>query len=191
MKSKKIAIFASGSGTNAENIILYSKEHKSFEVTRIYCNKPDAGIISRGHKLGIPVVVFNREQLYNTDVILDDLLNDKVDAVILAGFLWLVPSNLLKKFNNRIVNIHPALLPKFGGKGMFGAKVHEAVIACKETESGITIHLVNEVYDDGKTLFQAKCPVGENDTPDTLAQKVHALEYKYFPVQIETFLKKL
>jgi len=188
---KKIAIFASGSGTNAENIIMYASKVKTFEVTKIYCNKPHAGIIERAYKLDVPVVVFNRKTFYETETLLDDMKNDNVDLVVLAGFLWLVPGNILKHYSNRIINIHPALLPKFGGKGMYGAKVHEAVVEAGEKESGITIHLVNEEYDRGEILFQASCPVERDDTPDSLAHKIHDLEYRYFPGEVETFLKKL
>lgn len=188
---KRIALFASGSGTNAENIIFFARKTKAFEITKIYCNKASAGIIQRGQSLDVPVVVFSRNCFYNTSVIVDDLKKDGVDAVILAGFLWLIPNNLLAAFENKIINIHPALLPKFGGKGMYGAKVHEAVIAQKESESGITIHLVNQEYDRGETLFQAKCEVLPTDTPDSLAQKVHALEYEHFPAIISQFIQTI
>lgn len=191
MKSQRIAIFASGSGSNAENIINYSRVRKTFQVTKIYCNKCDAGIIARGHRLGIPVVVFNKEVLYSTSMIHDDIVRDDVDAIVLAGFLLLIPENLLRSFMGRIVNIHPALLPNYGGKGMYGAKVHEAVIANKEKTSGITIHHVNEVYDEGKIIFQASCDIDANDTPDTLAHKIHELEYKHFPRVVEQFLLEL
>lgn len=188
---KKIAIFASGSGSNAENIIRFFENDPRNRVSLVLCNKPDAYVLERAKRLGVPVLVFNREQFYHSDLILDRLKAEAVDLIVLAGFLWKVPANLLAAYPDRIINIHPALLPKFGGKGMYGEHVHEAVIAAGEKESGITIHHVNDRYDEGAAIFQATCPVLPDDTPDTLAAKVHALEYAHFPRVIKEFADSL
>jgi phosphoribosylglycinamide formyltransferase 1 len=177
----KIAIFASGSGSNAENIVEYFKENAEVEVCMFLTNNPSAGVIERGQRLNIPTVVFNKSLFSKSDKIVELLQSQAIDWVILAGFLWLVPANLIKAYKDKIINIHPALLPKYGGKGMWGHHVHEAVVANKETESGITIHYVNEHYDEGKVIFQAKCEVSEGDTADSVAAKIHALEYQFFP----------
>lgn len=190
-KMKKIAIFASGSGSNAENIIRFFENDPRNRVSLILCNKPDAYVLDRAKRLGVPSFVFNREQFYHSDLILDKLKAEAVDLIVLAGFLWKVPANLLAAYPDRIINIHPALLPKFGGKGMYGERVHEAVIAAGEKESGITIHHVNDRYDEGSAIFQATCPVLPDDTPDTLAAKVHALEYAHFPRVIKEFADSL
>ncbi len=186
---KHIAIFASGSGTNAENIIRYFQKHTSIRVAIVLSNKKDAYVIERARRLDIPVYVFDREVFYKTDAILDVLRENKTDLVVLAGFLWLVPENILKQYANRIINIHPALLPKYGGKGFYGMAVHEAVIRSGDKESGISIHYVNEKYDAGQVIFQVRCPVERGDTPETLAQKVHRLEYEWFPKVIERLLQ--
>lgn len=190
-KMKKIAIFASGSGSNAENIIRFFENDPRNRVSLVLCNKPDAYVLERAKRLGVPALVFNREQFYHSDLILDRLKAEAVDLIVLAGFLWKVPANLLAAYPDRIINIHPALLPKFGGKGMYGEHVHEAVIAAGEKESGITIHHVNDRYDEGAAIFQATCPVLPDDTPDTLAAKVHALEYAHFPRVIKEFADSL
>lgn len=182
---KKLAIFASGSGSNAENIFNYFIENKEIEISLILTNNPRAGVIERANRMNIPVVIFNRNTFSKSDKIVELLKNQGIDWVILAGFLWLIPKNLIESFPEKIINIHPALLPKFGGKGMWGHHVHEAVVAQKEKESGITIHYVNEKYDEGKVIFQAKCTVNETDTADTVAEKVHQLEYEHFPKIIE------
>ena len=187
---KRIAIFASGSGTNAENIIHFSRQNASFEVIKIYCNKPSAGIIEKASRLDVPIEIFSKNIFNNNSHIVDDLQKYSIDFVVLAGFLWLIPESLLNVYNNKIVNIHPALLPKFGGKGMYGMKVHEAVKASGEKESGITIHLVNSEYDRGEILFQAKCEITENDTPDSIAQKIHVLEYEHFPRVLNSFFNQ-
>lgn len=184
---KKIAIFASGSGTNAERIAEYFDGHNVI-ITGIYSNNKDAYVLTRAKNLEIPAYTFSRYEFYQTPKILYQLLEDQVDLIVLAGFLWLVPSNILKRFSNRIINIHPALLPNYGGKGMYGTKVHEAVIKANEVESGITIHYVNEKYDEGEIIFQAKCNVEKTDTPNSLAKKIHQLEYEHFPVIIEKVL---
>lgn len=182
---KKIAIFASGSGTNAENIIRYFQERGTAAVDLVLCNRPDAGVLERAKNLGVDTVVFSRDQLYNNEGILDLLRSRGIDYIVLAGFLWLVPDYLIRAYDGRIINIHPALLPRHGGKGMYGDRVHRAVIECGDTETGITIHKVNEVYDSGDILVQFRIPVTSGDTPETVAQKVHELEYRYFPEVIE------
>jgi phosphoribosylglycinamide formyltransferase-1 len=185
---KKIAIFASGSGSNAQRITEYFSHHSSIRVQLILTNNPKAFVIERARKLGVEHVVFSREEFYQTDAIVDILRLNEIDLVVLAGFLWLIPTNLLRAFSGRIINIHPALLPKYGGKGMYGMRVHEAVIAAGEEESGITIHYVNEKYDEGLTLFQAKCKIEKEDTPEDLAGKIHELEHRYFPEVVEKMM---
>ena len=177
----KIAIFASGSGSNAERIVEFFNANDKIEVSLILTNNPTAGVIERAQRLNIPVVIFNKKVFSKTDKIVEMLQLQSIDWLILAGFLWLVPKNLIKAFENRMINIHPALLPKYGGKGMWGHHVHEAVVANKEVETGITIHYVNENYDEGKIIFQAKCAVTETDSAEEVAQKIHLLEYQYFP----------
>ena len=183
MNKKRIAILASGSGTNAQNIFEYFYDNEKVVVDSLWANKPDAYALKRAEKYGIDNFVFNRKQFYQTNEMAEILRNRKVDLIVLAGFLWLIPDNLIKNF--QIVNIHPALLPKYGGKGMYGMNVHKAVVENKETESGISIHFVNEKYDEGELVFQAKCPVCENDTPEMVAEKIHKLEYEHFPKIIE------
>ncbi len=180
-----LAIFASGSGTNAENIIRYFSHKSLIRVTCVCTNRPDALVIEKAKKYEVPVFVFSREDLYTTTRVLDYLKDKKIDWIVLAGFLWLVPGSLLSHFRNRIVNIHPALLPKYGGKGMYGEHVHRAVIANGEKESGISIHFVNPEYDRGNLIFQARCPVFPSDSPESLAARVHELEYRYYPEVIE------
>jgi phosphoribosylglycinamide formyltransferase-1 len=177
----KIAIFASGSGSNAERIVEFFNSNDEIEVSLILTNNPTAGVIERAQRLNIPLVIFNKKVFSKTDKIVEMLQLQRIDWVILAGFLWLVPTNLIKAFENRMINIHPSLLPKYGGKGMWGHHVHEAVVANKEVETGITIHYVNENYDEGKIIFQAKCDVTETDSAEAVAQKIHLLEYQYFP----------
>jgi phosphoribosylglycinamide formyltransferase-1 len=187
---KNIVIFASGSGSNAENIVKYFQNNPHVSVPLILANKPDAYVLERANKLSISTYIFSREIFYQTDEVLNKLLEVRTDLVVLAGFLWLVPDNILKHFPNKIINIHPALLPKYGGKGMYGIRVHETVRESGDKESGISIHYVNERYDEGEIIFQAKCPVEDHDTPESIAQKVHALEYKYFPIVIEKLLQE-
>ena len=188
---KKIAIFASGSGSNAENIIQYFAQKPQFCVKSVFCNVPDAYVLERAKKYRIPSFVFNREEFRNPDKVFRQLQEQEIDFIVLAGFLWLMPSFITAAWPNKIVNIHPALLPAYGGKGMYGHHVHEAVIAAGENESGITIHYGNDHYDQGAIIFQAKCPVLPTDTPDDLAARVHELEYRYFPQIIaETILKQ-
>jgi len=185
---KKIAIFASGSGTNAENLITFFSDNNDVEITCVFCNKAGAGVFDRAKKLNTPTFLFSRDDFYYSSVVKDLLLSQNVDYIILAGFLWLIPNVLITEYKNKIINIHPSLLPKYGGKGMYGMKVHSAVIENKEVESGITIHLVNEKYDDGEILFQAKCSINYGDTPDDLAAKIHDLEYEHFPKVVSEFL---
>ncbi|NBA85710.1 phosphoribosylglycinamide formyltransferase [Emticicia sp. CRIBPO] len=181
----RIVIFASGSGSNAERIIEYFEKKGGVEVVMILTNNPQAGVIERGRRLGVPTLIFDRKTFTQTDKIVEILRYQAVDWVILAGFLWLVPQNIIRAYHNRIINIHPALLPKYGGKGMWGHHVHQAVVDNREKESGITIHMVDEKYDEGKVIFQASCAVDENDTAETVAQKIHLLEYEHFPVIID------
>jgi len=187
----RLAIFASGSGTNAENIIKYFQNKPGIGISCICSNRPDAYVIERARKYKIPVLIFNREDLYEKGRVLKYLIHNKIDWIILAGFLWLVPADLIDRFPSKIINIHPALLPKYGGKGMFGERVHSAVIENHEKESGITIHYVNHEYDRGHIIFQAVCPVEPADTPGTLAARVHALEYEYYPAVIEKVIEGL
>lgn len=186
MNKKRIAIFASGSGTNAQNIFEYFYDNEKVAIDSLWANKPDAYALKRAEKYGVDNFVFNRQQFYQTNELLETLRNRKVDLIVLAGFLWLIPDNLIQNF--QIINIHPALLPKYGGKGMYGMNVHKAVVENKETESGISVHFVNEKYDEGELIFQAKCPIYENDTPEMVAEKIHLLEYKHFPEIIEKVL---
>jgi phosphoribosylglycinamide formyltransferase-1 len=185
---KNIAIFASGSGTNAENIINYFSTKNTAKVVLVLSNKPDALVLLRAEKLSVPSVFFDRHDFYETGNVLEELRRYEIDFIVLAGFLWLVPDNILKSYNSRIVNIHPALLPSYGGKGMYGEKVHRAVIGNNEKESGITIHYVNGKYDQGNIIFQAKCPVLPSDTPETLAARIHQIEYRYFPEVVEKLI---
>ena len=185
---KRIAIFASGSGSNAENIYDYFKSNDKVEISLILTNNSTAKVIERASRLVIPCEIFDRETFYKTTIIVDLLKNKNIDLIVLAGFLWLIPEQLVKAFPDKIINIHPALLPKYGGKGMYGDKVHETVVGNGEKESGITIHFVNEKYDEGNIIFQAKCEVLPTDNASDLAQKIHALEYQHFPVVIERLL---
>lgn len=185
----RIIIFASGSGTNAQNIITYFANNSNIKVVQVLSNKKNAKVLERAAKLNISTLVFNREDFYNSEVLLN-YLKQTADYIILAGFLWKVPENLIKSFPNKIINIHPALLPKYGGKGMYGMHVHNAVVENKEAESGITIHYVNENYDEGATIFQAKVAILPTDTPQQVAQKIHELEYKHFPKVIEQVVLK-
>lgn len=186
---KRIAIFASGSGSNAENIAVYFENSLVAKVEVIYCNNPKAYVIQRAARLNIPLVLFDREKFYAEETILRDLHSRNIDLIVLAGFLWLIPGNITRAYRDRIVNIHPALLPKYGGKGMFGMSVHETVIDAGDAESGITIHLIDDVYDRGEILLQVKCPVLSDDTAESLAERVHQLEYEHFPGAIEKMLE--
>jgi phosphoribosylglycinamide formyltransferase-1 len=180
-----IAIFASGNGSNAQRIIEYFSGHPAIRVSLVLCNKPDAYVLTRAENLSVPTRIFNRKSFYETSEIPEFLKANHIDYIVLAGFLWLIPQSLLNAYPGRIINIHPSLLPAYGGKGMYGSKVHEAVIASGDTESGITIHFVDENYDEGRIIFQAKCKIDAGETAESLAEKVHALEYRYFAEVIE------
>lgn len=186
----RLAIFASGSGSNAQRIAEYFKNHASISIDVIFTNNKDAYVIERAKNLDIPYIIFNRKGFYESDAVFSELQNRKIDFIILAGFLWLVPAKIIQAYSGRILNIHPALLPAYGGKGMYGEFVHKAVVANKEKYSGITIHYVNEHYDKGDIVFQAKCDVSPEDTSDSLAAKIHNLEYEHFPRVIEEVINK-
>ncbi len=187
---RKIAIFASGSGTNAQNIIEYFNCDDKNKVFFVLSNKKDAHVIDRAKKLNVPVLYFDRKQFYESTYISDILALNGIDLIVLAGFLWLIPQHLIDKFPNRIINIHPALLPKYGGKGMYGSAVHEAVLSNKDSKTGITIHYVNEEYDKGDIIFQASCNIEDCNTPEEIAQRVHNLEYEHYPKVIEEIIQK-
>ena len=185
---KKIAVFASGAGTNAARIIAHFRHHTTIGMALIVCNKPEAGVLKIAEKENIPSLIIDKEKFFRSDAYIKELIEKEIDLIVLAGFLWKIPSAFIKAFPEKIINIHPALLPKYGGKGMYGQMVHQAVIDNKETESGITIHYVDEVYDHGDTIFQATCPVFESDTADSLAQRVAILEQEYYSQVIERLL---
>lgn len=182
-----LGIFASGSGTNAENFCKYFAGHPQIRVGKIYTNNPEAGVIERAARNNVPSAVFSQEEIKDGRLV-EQMRSDGIAAVILAGYMKLIPAEFIKAFTDRILNIHPALLPNYGGKGMYGDHVHKAVVANRETKSGITIHLVNEKYDEGRILFQAECDVTKDDTPESLAQKIHALEYAHYPEQAAKYL---
>ena len=194
LPKRSVAIFASGAGSNAEKIIqqmeIAEKAGKgSFKVNLIVCNKPTAGVLSIAANHQIDTLLLEKEQFLNEDGYATELSSRGIEFIVLAGFLWKIPVTLIKAFPNNIINIHPALLPKYGGKGMYGEKVHQAVIAAGEKESGISIHYVDEIYDHGNIIFQAKCTVDQNDTPATLAKKIHQLEHQHYPEVIEKLLQ--
>ena len=183
---KRIAIFASGSGSNAENIITYFQNNKKAEVVLVLTNNPNALVLERATKLGVATLVFNKQQLNDSNWAVENL--EYLDLIVLAGFLWKFPEHLLETYKNKVVNVHPALLPKYGGKGMYGMHVHKSVVENKESESGITIHYVNEHYDEGAIIFQAKCIINEMDMPKDVAAKIHQLEMKHFPEVVQQIL---
>ncbi|HZH69490.1 MAG TPA: phosphoribosylglycinamide formyltransferase [Flavobacteriaceae bacterium] len=185
---KRIAIFASGTGTNAENIIHFFTSHPLAEVVLVLCNSPNADVLKKATDLGVKTVLFNRNDFYESQKVASTLSDDNIDLIVLAGFLWLFPDTILKNYPNKVINIHPALLPKYGGKGMYGMHIHRAVVENKERETGITIHYVNAVYDEGEIIFQAKTAVSDSDTPELVAQKIAQLEKKYFPIVIEKII---
>ena len=189
MNPKRVAIFASGSGSNAEKIIAYFDGHPTVSIQLIITNNFKAGVLEIAHKNNIPTLLIDKNSFFAPDSCINELKAGKIDFIILAGFLWKIPDSLLKEYSQKIINIHPALLPKYGGKGMYGHFVHEAVIDNGEKESGITIHYVDEVYDHGKVIFQASCPVWENDTAATLAKRIQGLEHEHYPVIIEQVLR--
>jgi len=190
LKQLYLAVLASGNGTNAEEIFKYFKDHSSFSVQGLLTNNPKAHVIKRATRNNIPCRIFNREEFTNGGKILRTLQQWNIDAIILAGFLWLIPEYLIDQYQNRILNIHPALLPQFGGKGMYGMYVHQAVLDSGQKESGITIHLVNKHYDKGTIIFQERCTIDAQDTPETLAGKIHILEHRFYPQVIEQWLSQ-
>jgi len=189
--ARRIAIFASGAGTNAQKIIAYFRNNEQVKIALIVCNKPGAGVLAIAHHEHIPTLLIEKEQFFRGNGYVDELKSAGIDFIVLAGFLWKIPAALVHAWPRLIINIHPALLPLYGGKGMYGNFVHQAVIAAKDKQSGITIHYVDEQYDNGAVIFQATTPVQPFDTPETLAKKIHALEHAHFPVVIENLLKNL
>lgn len=184
----KLAVFASGSGTNAEEIFKYFKDHPQITVALLLSNRPDAYALQRAKNHAVQTFVFDRQQFKEGTLITDTLKRSGITHLVLAGFLWLIPDYLISTYPDRIVNIHPALLPKYGGKGMYGDRVHEAVKTSGDLETGITIHLVNDRYDEGKILFQARCAVSGNQTPEEIAACVHKLEHEHYPRVIERWI---
>jgi phosphoribosylglycinamide formyltransferase-1 len=187
---KRIVIFASGGGTNAENLIRFFQNDANVAVIQVLTNNPRAKVLERCKSLNVKTLTFNREAFSKTNDVLNILKTSKPDLIVLAGFLWKIPEFILAEFSNKVINVHPALLPKYGGKGMYGMHVHEAVVKAKETETGITIHYVNEHYDEGAIIFQAKCDVNSDDSAADVAIKIHELEMKYFPKVVNDVLKK-
>lgn len=184
---KRLSIFVSGGGSNLQRIAEYFANNPQVEIANVICNNPNAYAIERAKKLNIPYKIINRAE-FKSEEFSKELLEQNIDLIVLAGFLWLVPQHLIDAFPKKIINIHPALLPKYGGKGFYGEHVHEAVIAAKEEYSGITIHYVNEHYDSGDIIFQAKVALNEGESPDSLATKIHALEYLHYPEVIKRIL---
>jgi phosphoribosylglycinamide formyltransferase 1 len=187
---KRIVIFASGSGTNAENLITFFQKRNSASVVLVLTNNPHAGVLERCKKLNVNTLTFNKITLAKTNEVLNILKASQPDLIVLAGFLWKFPEVILNEFPNMVINIHPALLPKYGGKGMYGRYVHEAVVKNNESESGITVHYVNEKYDQGVIIFQAKCNVDVSDSAKDVALKIHELEMKHFPEVVNTLLNE-
>lgn len=185
---KRIVIFASGSGTNAENLITFFHNRNKATVIRVLTNNPRSKVIERCKRLNVKYLCFNKTEFNETTYVLDVLKSSNPDIIVLAGFLWKIPELILNTFPKKIINIHPALLPKFGGKGMYGMHVHQSVLDNKETETGITIHYVNENYDEGAIIFQAKCRIDSTDTIQDIATKIHILEMKHFPEVVERLL---
>lgn len=186
---KRVVIFASGSGSNAENLIKFFHNSDNASVVQVLTNNPHAKVLDRCKRLKVSALSFNRIAFTQTEDVLNILKSSNPDLIVLAGFLWKFPENILKNFPNKVINIHPALLPKFGGKGMYGMNVHEAVVNNKETETGITIHYVNENYDEGAIIFQAKCKVEASDSAEDVATKIHKLEMEHFPKVVDDLLK--
>lgn len=187
---KRVVIFASGSGSNAENLIKFFHNSDNASVVQVLTNNPHAKVLDRCKRLKVSALSFNRIAFTQTEDVLNILKSNQPDLIVLAGFLWKFPENILKNFPNKVINIHPALLPKFGGKGMYGMNVHKAVVENKETETGITIHYVNENYDEGAIIFQAKCKVEASDSAEDVATKIHKLEMEHFPKVIDRLLNE-
>ena len=190
LKIKNIVLFASGSGSNVENIVSYFQDSPKVSISAVLTNKKDAKVLERCDRLAISGLYFNRVAFYDSDCVLDILKTFSPDLIVLAGFLWKIPEKIIRAFPNKIINIHPALLPKYGGKGMYGNKVHQAVKANGDAETGITIHYVNENYDEGAIIHQAKTAIALEDDVEQIAQKIHALEYDHFPRVIEKLLSE-
>jgi phosphoribosylglycinamide formyltransferase-1 len=188
---KRIAIFASGSGSNAQKIMEYFKKHQDAEVALVLTNNPEAYVLQRADNFEVPSHIFDKHEFYKSDEIVGLLKNLDIDLIVLAGFLWLIPSNLIQAFPNRIINIHPALLPKFGGKGMYGDHVHQAVLKAAEEESGITIHFVNEHFDEGESIHQSRFKIEKNDDLEIIKFKIQQLEHLHYPKVVEQVLKKI
>ncbi|HXS57842.1 MAG TPA: phosphoribosylglycinamide formyltransferase [Hanamia sp.] len=188
-KTVRLAIFASGAGSNAQQIINYFRESINVKIVLIVCNNPKAGVLAIASKENIPVFLLEKNKFLETGYVAE-LKSYQTDFIILAGFLWKVPQVLINAFQNKIINIHPALLPAYGGKGMYGSAVHSAVIAAKEKESGITIHFVDEKYDHGEIIFQVKCEISENETSESLAEKIHKLEHENYPKIIASIVER-
>jgi formyltetrahydrofolate-dependent phosphoribosylglycinamide formyltransferase len=186
----RIAIFASGAGSNTERIIQYFRNSSSVLVSLVVCNKPGAGVLGIAKRENVPSLLIEKEKFFRGNAYTDELKEKGIEFIVLAGFLWKIPETLIRAFPGKIINIHPALLPGYGGKGMYGAFVHQAVIKAKETESGITVHYVDEHYDHGDMIFQARCPVLATDTPETLAQRIHELEHEHYPRVIEELVSR-
>lgn len=185
MSKKKIAVFAQGNGTNAEKIFEYFQNHNEVDVALLLCNKATAGVLDRAKKFNITSKIFSREEFYNSQTVYKQLVEEGIDFIVLAGFMWLVPTYLVSGFPNKIVNIHPALLPKYGGKGMYGMHVHKAVEKAGDLETGITIHFINQAYDEGNIIAQFSCQLSPNDTAEEIARKVQHLEHENYPKVIE------
>jgi phosphoribosylglycinamide formyltransferase 1 len=190
MNKKRIVLFASGEGTNAQNIIDHFRKGKVAEVALVVSNKPDAKVLERAKKAGIASLLIDRHSFYEQETVVDKLKAIGPDLIVLAGFLWMIPKNLIHAFPGRIINIHPALLPKFGGKGMYGINVHRAVLDAGEKETGISVHYVNDAYDEGEIIAQHTCKVVPGDSPEAIAKKVQQLEHEFFPRIIEGVLFK-
>ncbi len=190
MRKKKIAVFASGSGTNAEKIFQYFEGRDDVEIQLLCCNKPNAYVLERANRFNIASFVFTRDAFYNTTLVADKLKAEEIDLIVLAGFMWLVPASLVADFEDRIVNIHPALLPKYGGKGMYGMHVHNAVKEAGESQSGITIHFVNNHYDEGNIIAQFSCELDPADSPEDIAVKVQKLEHENYPKVVDNLVLK-
>lgn len=188
---KRIAIFASGSGSNAQKVMERFKHHPEAEIVLVLSNNPKAYVLQRADNFEIPTHIFNRHSFYETDEVVRLLKSLHVDLIVLAGFLWLIPASLLQAFPNKIINIHPSLLPKYGGKGMYGDHVHNAVLAAQETESGITIHFVNENFDEGEIIHQAKYKIEPGDTLEMVKLKGQQLEHQHLPLVVEMLIKKI
>ncbi|MCC9167757.1 phosphoribosylglycinamide formyltransferase [Pontibacter harenae] len=187
-RKKNIVIFASGSGSNAQRLMEYFEHHPEIQVAALFANNPKAYALKRAETFHVPALLFNREAFYTSDTVLEQVQTFEPDLIVLAGFLWLVPQNFLRAFPNKIINIHPALLPNYGGRGMHGLNVHTAVVTAGDKESGITIHHINEEYDQGEFILQERCPVHENDTPEDLAARILKLEHEHLPRVVERLL---